>query len=207
MSAHISNVRPAPDQVLSDIADYATKYKITSKEAYNTARLCLMDTLGCGFEALSYPACTKLMGPIVPGTSVPNGAKVPGTSFQLDPVTAAFNIGCMIRWLDFNDTWLAAEWGHPSDNLGGILAAADYLSRTRVAGGRTPLVMRDVLTGMIKAHEIQGIIALENSFNRVGLDHVVLVKVASTAVVAQMLGLTRDAVSYTHLTLPTKRIV
>src|SRR5215210_6589905 len=149
-----------------------------------------MDTLGCGFEALSYPACTKLLGPIVPGTVVPNGAKVPGTPYQLDPVMAAFNIGCMIRWLDFNDTWLAAEWGHPSDNLGGILATADWISRN----ASTPLVMRDVLTAMIKAHEIQGVIALENSFNRVGLDHVVLVKVASTAVVAQMLGCTYDQV-------------
>ena len=194
MSSPISNVRPKTDQVILDIADYALKYKITSAEAYNTARLCLMDTLGCGLEALSYPACTKLMGPSVPGTVVPNGAKVPGTSFQLDPVMAAFNIGCMIRWLDFNDTWLAAEWGHPSDNLGGILAAADYLSRCRVAGGRPPLVMRDVLTGMIKAHEIQGVIALENSFNRVGLDHVELVKVASTAVVTALLGGTRDEV-------------
>lgn len=194
MSAHISNVRPKPDKVLVDIADYALKYQIKSTEAYNTARLCLMDTLGCGFEALSYPACTKLMGPIVPGTIVPNGARVPGTSFQLDPVMAAFNIGCMIRWLDFNDTWLAAEWGHPSDNLGGILATADYVSRKQVAGGKKPLIMRDVLTGMIKAHEIQGVIALENSFNRVGLDHVVLVKVASTAVVTQMLGGTRDEV-------------
>ena len=195
MSSHIAtNARPKADQVIVDIADYALKYRITSAEAYNTARLCLMDTLGCGFEALSYPACTKLMGPIVPGTIVPNGAKVPGTSFQLDPVAAAFNIGCMIRWLDFNDTWLAAEWGHPSDNLGGILATADYVSRTRVAAGKAPLVMRDVLTGMIKAHEIQGVIALENSFNRVGLDHVVLVKVASTAVVTAMLGGTRDEV-------------
>ncbi len=194
MSSPFSNVRPKTDQVILDIADYAIKFSIKSDEAYNTARLCLMDTLGCGFEALSYPACTKLMGPIVPGTVVPHGAKVPGTSFQLDPVAAAFNIGCMIRWLDFNDTWLAAEWGHPSDNLGGILAAADYLSRTRVAGGKTPLAMRDVLTGMIKAHEIQGVIALENSFNRVGLDHVVLVKVASTAVITAMLGGTRDEV-------------
>src|SRR3954470_3748080 len=194
MSAHISNVRPKHDQVLVDIVDYVTKYKVTSKVAYETARNCLIDTLGCGFEALSYPACTKLMGPIVPGTVVPNGAKVPGTSFQLDPVMAAFNIGCMIRWLDFNDTWLAAEWGHPSDNLGGILAAADYLSRTRIAAGKPPLTMRDVLTAMIKAHEIQGVIALENSFNRVGLDHVVLVKVASTAVITAMLGGTRDEV-------------
>jgi len=194
MSSHISNVRPKPDQVLVDIAEYASKYKIKSAEAYDTARLCLMDTLGCGLEALSYPACTKLMGPIVSGTVVPNGAKVPGTPFQLDPVQAAFNIGAMIRWLDFNDTWLAAEWGHPSDNLGGILAAADWLSRVAVASGKPPLTMRDVLTGMIKAHEIQGVIALENSFNRVGLDHVVLVKVATTAVVANMLGLTRDEI-------------
>jgi 2-methylcitrate dehydratase len=194
MSAHISNVRPKPDAVITDIADYAAKTKISSAEAYNTARLCLMDTLGCGFEALSYPACTKLMGPVVPGATMANGAKVPGTSFQLDPVMAAFNIGCMIRWLDFNDTWLAAEWGHPSDNLGGILAMADYLSRQAVAAGKKPLTMRDVLTGMIKAHEIQGVIALENSFNRVGLDHVLLVKVASTAVVATMLGLARDEI-------------
>jgi 2-methylcitrate dehydratase len=194
MSSPISNVRPKPDQVLVDIADYVTRYKVKSHEAYNTARLCLMDTLGCGFEALSYPACTKLLGPIVPGTVVPNGAKVPGTPYQLDPVTAAFNIGAMIRWLDFNDTWLAAEWGHPSDNLGGILAAADWASRNAVAAGRKPLVMRDVLTGMINAHEIQGVIALENSFNRVGLDHVVLVKVASTAVVTQMLGGTREEI-------------
>ncbi len=194
MSSHLSNVRPNPDQVLVDIADYVSKYKIKSAEAYDTARLCLMDTLGCGLEALEYPACTKLMGPIVPGTVVPNGAKVPGTQFQLDPVQAAFNIGAMIRWLDFNDTWLAAEWGHPSDNLGGILASADWLSRNAVAAGRPPLAMREVLTGMIKAHEIQGVIALENSFNRVGLDHVVLVKVATTAVVADMLGLPREEI-------------
>src|SRR5512133_3072493 len=192
MSSHISNRRPKPDQVLVDIADYAAKFKIKSAEAYDTARLCLMDTLGCGLEALEYPACTKLMGPIVPGTVVPNGAKVPGTQFQLDPVQAAFNIGCMIRWLDFNDTWLAAEWGHPSDNLGGILATADWLSRNAVAAGKKPLTMKAVLTGMIKAHEIQGCIALENSFNKVGLDHVVLVKVASTAVVSTLLGLTYD---------------
>ena len=187
-----SSGRPVPDQVLVDIADYVAKYEITSDEAYRTAHYCLLDTLGCGFEALSYPACTKLLGPIVPGTVVPNGARVPGTPFQLDPVQAAFNLGAMIRWLDFNDTWLAAEWGHPSDNLGGILMTADWLSRTAVAAGRAPLTVRDVLTGMIKAHEIQGVIALQNSFNRVGLDHVVLVKVASTAVVANMLGLSRD---------------
>jgi 2-methylcitrate dehydratase len=194
MSSAISNDRPDPDKVLTDIADYVAGYRIDSAEAYDTARYCLMDTLGCGLEALSYPACTKLLGPIVPGPVVPNGARVPGTQFQLDPVMAAFNIGCMIRWLDFNDTWLAAEWGHPSDNLGGILATADFLSRQRLARGKAPLVMRDVLTGMIKAHEIQGVIALENSFNRVGLDHVVLVKVASTAVVAHMLGGTRDEI-------------
>ena len=192
MSAPISIVRPRPAKVLVDIADYVSKYKVRSTLAYDTARNCLIDTLGCGLEALSYPACTKLMGPIVPGTLVPNGAKVPGTSFQLDPVQAAFNIGAMIRWLDFNDTWLAAEWGHPSDNLGGILATADWLSRNAVASGKPPLTMKDVLTAMIKAHEIQGVIALENSFNRVGLDHVVLVKVASTAVVSQLLGLSKE---------------
>jgi len=192
VSLHISNERPEPDKVLTDIADYALSYEVTSELAYSTAQHCLMDTLGCGLEALEYPACTKLLGPIVPGTMVPHGAKVPGTSYQLDPVQAAFNIGAMIRWLDFNDTWLAAEWGHPSDNLGGILAVADWLSRTGVAEGRPPLTMRDVLTAMIKAHEIQGCIALENSFNKVGLDHVVLVKVASTAVVSQLLGLSRE---------------
>src|SRR5213079_2843411 len=188
MSA-ISNVRPDPDQVVVDIADYVTQYQIKSDEAYVTAHYCLLDTLGCGFEALSYPACTKLLGPIVPGTIVPNGAKVPGTPYQLDPVQAAFNIGAMIRWLDFNDTWLAAEWGHPSDNLGGILATADWLSRNS-----KKLVVKDVLTAMIKAHEIQGVLALENSFNRVGLDHAVLVKVASTAVVADLLGLSHEEI-------------
>ena len=192
MSSHISNERAAPDKVLSDIADYALNYEIKSDLAYTTARYCLIDTLGCGLEALEYPACTKLLGPIVPGTVVPNGARVPGTSFQLDPVQAAFNIGTMIRWLDFNDTWLAAEWGHPSDNLGGILATADWLSRTAIAEGKPPLPMKQVLTAMIKAHEVQGCLALENSFNKVGLDHVVLVKVASTAVVCQLLGLNRD---------------
>ena len=194
MSSQVSKIRPKPDQVMVDIAEYAFNYKIKSAEAYNTARLCLMDTLGCGFEALSYPACTKLLGPVVPGAVMENGAKVPGTSFQLDPVTAAFNLGCMVRWLDFNDTWLAAEWGHPSDNLGGILAVADYLARVNLDAGKKPPVMRDVLTAMIKAHEIQGMIALENSFNRVGLDHVVLVKVASTAVITAMLGGTREEI-------------
>jgi len=189
VSAHVSNVRPKPDQVLALIADYVKNHSIKSDDAYATARYCLMDTLGCGFEALEYPACTKLLGPIVKGTVVPNGARVPGTQFQLDPVQAAFNIGAMIRWLDFNDTWLAAEWGHPSDNLGGILAVADFLSRNN-----KKLVVRDVLTAMIKAHEIQGVLALENSFNRVGLDHVVLVKVASTAVVSQLLGLNKEEI-------------
>lgn len=192
MSAPISNVRPQPDHVLTDMVDYVLDYRLDSALALETARHCLIDTLGCGLEALSYPACTKLLGPLVPGTIVPHGAKVPGTPFQLDPVQAAFNIGAMIRWLDFNDTWLAAEWGHPSDNLGGILATADWLSRTAVAAGKPPLAMRDVLVAMVKAHEIQGCIALENSFNKVGLDHVLLVKVASTAVVGQLLGLTRD---------------
>ena len=192
MSAHISQQHQAYDQVIVDIVDYVSSYEIESDLAYSTARHCLIDTLGCGLEALEYPACTKLLGPTVHGTVVPNGARVPGTQFQLDPIQAAFNIGCIIRWLDFNDTWLAAEWGHPSDNLGGILAVADWLSRTAIATGKAPLRMREVLTAMIKAHEIQGSIALENSFNRVGLDHVLLVKVASTAVVSKLLGLTRD---------------
>jgi 2-methylcitrate dehydratase len=188
MSSPLSNVRPDPDKVLADIADYVHDYTISSSEAFDTARHCLIDTLGCGIEALGYPACTKLLGPIVPGTIVPNGAKVPGTQFQLDPVQAAFNIGAMIRWLDFNDTWLAAEWGHPSDNLGGILATADWLSRMRVANNKEPLVMRTVLDAMIRAHEIQGVMALENAFNRVGLDHVVLVKVASAAVCTKLMS-------------------
>lgn len=196
MSSHTAdrNVRPAPDQVMVDIADYVAGRRIESEEAYATARLCLMDTLGTGFLALRFPECTKHLGPIVPGTVVPGGARVPGTQHVLDPVKAAFDIGAMIRWLDFNDTWLAAEWGHPSDNLGGILAVADWVSRGRAAAGKAPLTVRDVLTGMIKAHEIQGVLALENSFNRVGLDHVVLVKVASTAVVSQLLGATRGQI-------------
>lgn len=190
--SHISNQRPQPDQVLSDIADYVLNYEIKSDLAWKTAHYCLLDTLGCGLEALTYPACTKLLGPVVKGTIVPNGAKVPGTQFQLDPIQAAFNIGAIIRWLDFNDTWLAAEWGHPSDNLGGILATADWLSRTQVAEGKAPLKMKQVLEAMIMAHEIQGVMALENSFNKVGLDHVLLVKLASTAVVGKLLGLSRD---------------
>ena len=182
--------RPQPDQLLQDIAEYVLNFTADSTEARSTARLCLMDTLGCGILALNYPSCTKLLGPVVPGADMKGGARVPGTAYQLDPVTAAFNIGAMIRWLDFNDTWLAAEWGHPSDNLGGILAAADYLARKQ---GR-PLTMAEVLTGMIQAHEIQGVLALENSFNRAGLDHVLLVRVASTAVSARMLGAGRDQI-------------
>jgi len=174
-----------PDKELVDIAEYVKEYEITSELAYETARYCLMDALGCAMLALNFPECTKLLGPIVPGTVVPNGARVPGTDYILDPVTTAFNLGAMIRWLDYNDTWLAAEWGHPSDNLGGILAVADYLSRNEATSF---IRMRDVLTATIKAHEIQGVLALENSFNRVGLDHVLLVKVASTAVVTHMLG-------------------
>jgi 2-methylcitrate dehydratase len=189
MSANTeSNLRPASDQVLVDIARYVCHSAEFSDEAYDTARHCLIDTLGCGILALRFPECTKHLGPLVPGTTVRHGARVPGTSHELDPVKAAWDIGAMIRWLDYNDTWLAAEWGHPSDNLGGILAVADYLSRCRLAAGQAPLTIRDVLTAMIKAHEIQGVLALENSFNRVGLDHVILVKVASTAVVTHMLG-------------------
>ena len=186
--------RPAPDQVLVDIADYVCDATIDSDLAYETAHYCLIDTLACGFQALDYPACTRLLGPVVPGATLPGGARVPGTSYELEPVMAAFNIGAMIRWLDFNDTWLAAEWGHPSDNLGGILATADYLSRLARAEGKEPLTMHDVLTAMIKAHEIQGVLALENSYNRVGLDHVLLVRVATTAVVTRMLGGDRDQV-------------
>jgi len=193
MSSNIPNCRPAFDQPLIDIVDYVFDYKIESPLAYETARYCLLDTLGCGLQALDFPACTKLLGPLVPGLTMRNGARVPGTSYELDPVQAAFSIGTLIRWLDYNDTWLAAEWGHPSDNLGAILAVADYLSRNLALTTRhLPLTIRDVLTAMIKAHEIQGCLALENSFNKVGLDHVLLVKVASTAVVSQMLGLTRE---------------
>ncbi|KGE16086.1 bifunctional 2-methylcitrate dehydratase/aconitate hydratase [Sphingobacterium deserti] len=192
MAVVIPNNRPDADQVLKDIVDYVLHYKVESETALKTAFYCFLDTMGCGFEALTYPACTKLLGPIVPGTVVPQGAKVPGTAYQLDPVQAAFNIGSMIRWLDFNDTWLAAEWGHPSDNLGGILATADWFSRTRVSRGEAALKGEDLLEAMVKAHEIQGVLALENSFNKVGLDHVLLVKIASTAVVGKMIGLTYD---------------
>lgn len=187
-------VRPAPDHLLTEIADYVLEYAGDDTNAREIARYCLMDTLGCGILALSYPACTKLLGPLVPGATLPGGARVPGNNWELDPVTAAFNIGAMIRWLDFNDTWLAAEWGHPSDNLGAILAVADYVSRRAVDQGGAALTVADVLTGMIKAHEIQGVLALNHSFNRVGLDHVLLVRIASTAVATQMLGGTREQI-------------
>ncbi len=196
MSAHDvkSAQRPDPDAVLTAIASYARNAKIDSSAAYETARYCLMDTLACGFQALKYPACRKLLGPVVPGAVMSGGARVPGTSYELEPVQAAFNIGAMMRWLDFNDTWLAAEWGHPSDNLGAILAVADYLARAAVMQGLEPPTVRELLTAMIKAHEIQGVLALENSFNRVGLDHVLLVRVASTAVIASMLSGTLEQV-------------
>ena len=186
--------RPAPDEALTAIATYAAEATITSADAYNTARYAMLDALGCGILALRYPECAKLLGPIVPGTLVPNGSRVPGTSFVLDPVQAAFNIGAIIRWLDYNDTWLAAEWGHPSDNLSGILATADYLGQSRRAAGHPPLLMRVVLTALIKAYEIQGVLALENSLNRVGLDHVLFVKVASTAVITALLGGSRETI-------------
>lgn len=192
MSTKKTNVRPEPDKVIADIVDYVLNYEVKSDLAWKTAHYNCLDALGCGFEALTYPACTKLLGPVVKGTTVPYGTKVPGTQFQLDPVQGAFNIGALVRWLDFNDTWLAAEWGHPSDNLGGILATADWLSRTNIAEGKKPLKMKQVIEGMIMAHEIQGCLALENSFNAVGLDHVILVKIASTAVVGKLIGLTRD---------------
>lgn len=194
MSAHDlkSAKRPDPEKVLVDIADYVLDYDVQSDEAYETARYCLMDSLACAMLALKYPACTKLLGPVVPGAEMRNGVRVPGTGYELDPVQGAFNIGTLVRWLDFNDTWLAAEWGHPSDNLGAILAVADYVSRRNEAEGKPGLSMREVLTAMIKAHEIQGVMALENAFNRVGLDHVLLVRLASAAVAAKMLGLTRE---------------
>ncbi|CAD5108791.1 2-methylcitrate dehydratase [Zestomonas carbonaria] len=186
------NTRPDYDGVLQQIADYVLTYRVDSAEALDTARNCLMDTLGCGLLALRFPECTKHLGPLVEGTIVPHGARVLGTSFRLDPVKAAWDIGALVRWLDYNDTWLAAEWGHPSDNLGGILAVADHLSQKRVAQGEAPLTMRDVLEAMVMAHEIQGVFALENSFNRVGLDHVILVKLASTAVCAGLMGANRE---------------
>jgi 2-methylcitrate dehydratase len=187
-------VRPDYDRVLVDIADYVCSYEIDSDEAYSTARYCLMDSLACSMLAMKFAGARQLLGPMVPGSEMPGGARVPGTAFELEPAQAAFNLGMLIRYLDFNDTWLAAEWGHPSDNLGAILSAADYLSRHNVAQGKAPLTMKDVLTAMIKAHEIQGVLALENSFNRVGLDHVLLVRIASTAVVTRMLGGTHQQV-------------
>ena len=188
-----TNIKIA-DQVLQDIADYVIDYKVVSEEALNTARNCLMDTIGCGLLALKYPNCTRHLGPIVPGTTVVNGARVFGRSYELDPVKAAWDIGALVRWLDFNDTWLAEEWGHPSDNLGAIMALSDYISRVNIANHKSPLSIKDVLEYMIKAHEIQGILALDNSFNKVGLDHVLLVRVASTAVATHMLGGTRDQI-------------
>src|SRR5687767_11432002 len=190
MSTDVSNVRPEPDKILIDIADYAANYLSDSREALDTARYNLLDTLGCGLLALRYSECVKHLGPIVAGATLPNGARIPGTDWKLEPVHAAFNIGTMIRWLDFNDTWLAAEWGHPSDNLGGILALADYLTRA----GQKSFTVGDILTAMIKAHEIQGVLALENSFNRVGLDHVLLVRVATAAVATAMLGGSREQI-------------
>ena len=187
-----SNVRQDPDELLIKIADYALDYKVESKEALSTARYCLMDTIGCGILALSFEDCKKLLGPYVKGTVVPNGVRVPGTDYILDPIKGAWDIGAIVRWLDFNDTWLAAEWGHPSDNLGGILAAADYISQKKLLEGKEPLTVKDILVAMVKAHEIQGVMALENSFNRVGLDHVILVKLASTAVISSLFELSKE---------------
>ena len=193
MSGNVeTNVRPDPDKVLVKITDYVLNKEINSSEAISTARYCLMDTLGCGLLALTFSDCKDLLGPYVENTSVPNGVRVPGTKYVLDPVKGAWDIGAIIRWLDFNDTWLAAEWGHPSDNLGGILSAADFISQKNIEEGKDPLTIDDVLKAMVKAHEIQGILALENSFNRVGLDHVVLVKIASTAVISSLFGLSRE---------------
>jgi 2-methylcitrate dehydratase len=194
MAASSTNTRPAFDKVIADIADYVTKYQVKNKLALETAHYCLIDSLGCGFEALAYPACTKLLGPLVPGTVVPHGARVPGTSFVLDPVHAAFNIGALIRWVDYNDAFYGGTVIHPSDTLSGILATADWLSRTRVANGKKPLVMRDVLEAAVKAYEIMGCLALENGFTRAGLDHTILVKIAVTAVVTKMLGGSRDEI-------------
>ena len=201
MSSNVDlNVRPDYDKIITDIAQYVYSYKVESDLALETAKNCLIDTIGCGLLALQFPACTKMLGPIVEGTSVPCGVRVPGTNFNLDPVKGAFDIGCSIRWLDYNDTWLAAEWGHPSDNLGAILAVSDYVSQKRVEEGKNSLLVKDVLHCMIMAHEIQGVLALKNSFNRVGLDHVVLVKVASTAIATKLLGgdlnQIKDAISH-----------
>src|SRR5436190_13266300 len=193
-SETLLNIRPPFDALLTDIAEYVEHAIIDSPEAYETARYCLMDSLGCALLALNYPACTKLLGPIVAGTVVPNGSRVPGTNYELDPVTAAFNIGTLVRWLDFNDTWLAAEWGHPSDNLGAILAVSDFVSRKNIGEHKAPYTVRELLTAMIQANEIQGVLALENAFNRVGLDHVLLVRIASTAVATRLLGGTREQI-------------
>ena len=193
MSSNVeTNVRQDFDEPIKKIVDFVYNKEIESSEAYVTARYCLMDTIGCGLLALNFKDCVNLLGPHVEGTSVPNGVRVPGTNYVLDPVKGAWDIGAIIRWLDFNDTWLAAEWGHPSDNLGGILSAADYVSQKSVSQGKQSLKIKDVLTAMIKAHEIQGVLALENSFNRVGLDHVLLVKIASTAVISFLMGLSKD---------------
>ncbi len=192
MAGASASGRPRPDAVLVEIADYLHGAPIESPEAWETARHALIDSLGCALRALEFPACTRLLGPVVPGAEMPGGARVPGTPYRLDPVRAAFNLGALIRWLDFNDTWLAAEWGHPSDNFGGILSLADWLSRRAVAEGRPPLTMRNVLDAAIRAYEIQGCLALENAFNAVGLDHVILVKVASTAAACLLLGLSRN---------------
>jgi 2-methylcitrate dehydratase len=196
--------RPEFDEVLTKIAEYAVNFKISSNLAYETARYCLMDTIGCGLLALDFPACTKLLGPVVEGAEFrPLGAKIPGTSYQLEPERAAFNVGAMVRWLDFNDTWLAAEWGHPSDNLGAIWAVCDYLSRKNISQGKSPLTVKDALTAMIKAHEIQGVLALQNCFNKVGMDHVLLVRIASSAVACALLGGSfeevRNAVSHAFI--------
>ena len=204
MSSNVDlNVRPGFDGLITEISDYVSNYEIKSDLALDTARNCLIDTIGCGLLALKFPACAKMLGPIVRDTKVPYGVRVPGTDYELDPVKGAFDIGCIIRWLDYNDTWLAAEWGHPSDNLGAILSVCDFISRQQIANGDEPLKMRTVLESMIMAHEIQGVLALENSFNRVGLDHVLLVKVASTAVATKLLGGSidqiKDAVSQAWL--------
>ena len=184
-----TNVRPDPDELIQKIADYVHDYNITSDEAISTAKYCLMDTIGCGLLALTFPECKSLLGPHIDGTEVPNGVRVLGTNFKLDPIKAAWDNGAIIRWLDFNDTWLAAEWGHPSDNLGGILSACDYISQNYPERN---ISVKDIIFSMIKAHEIQGVMALENSFNRVGLDHVLLVKIASVGVISVILGLTKD---------------
>ena len=195
MSSNVEqNIRPGYDSVISEIANYVTNFEIESDLALDTARNCLIDTIGCGLLALKFPACTKMLGPVVEGTSVPFGVRVPGTNFKLDPVKGAFDIGCVIRWLDYNDTWLAAEWGHPSDNLGAILSITDFISQQKISKGEDPLTMRTVLEAMIMTHEIQGVLALKNSFNKVGLDHVVLVKVASTALVTKLMGGTKDQI-------------